>query len=60
MESKCVIQIRTIQRTEIKVKTLKDNNIKFKTRIFDRQMPLKEIVKMEHQQKQLANAAINN
>ena len=61
MESKYVTLIRTIKRTEIKVKTLEDKNNKFKiTRIFDRQMPLKEIVKMDHLQKQLANPAIYN
>ena len=61
----------TIRIKEIKVKMLEDNNLKItimekanskisKVRIFDQPTPLKEILKMEHLLKQLANAAINN
>ena len=63
--------IRTIRLTDIKVKTLGDNNLKIiimepdnskvaKNRIFDQRTHLKKILKMDHLQKQLANAAIYN
>ena len=72
VESKYAILIRMkISLTETKVKTLEDNNPKItimeqvnskisKIRIFDQQTPLKEILKMDHLQKQLANPAIYN